>query len=230
MNHFTPVKIIRSFCLALFMVVNLFFLSGCTSLTDKQQTVGEGAITGSVIGGIIGGVTGLLAGGDGKSAAIGAISGVVAGGVAGGIYGNHIANKKQNFANNEAYMKAVIAEADEVVAKSKEERKILQANNTKRQENINILKMQKKSQDKSNVSLARLAEQNTQDIEKTNQLILSIENEIKVQKTVLTKEKVSLSPQLISISETKTSNLEIEHRKLKLLKAQLASLDMRRMY
>ncbi len=229
MNRFTHLKIKKSFFLALFMVVNLFFLSSCASLTDRQLTIGEGAVTGSVIGGVIGGVVGLLAGG-GEGAVIGAVSGVVAGSVAGGIYGNHVSNKKHNFANNEAYMKAVIAEADKVLVNSKAVHKTLRLDIATREKNIDALKRQRASKSKSNTSLDQLAKNNSQDIEKTNQLILSIENEIRVQKNVLAKEKYSLSPQLVSMSESKTSELEVEQRRLKLLKAQLASLDIRRLY
>ena len=228
-NRFSPIKIKRFFCLALFMIVNLFFLSGCASLNDRQQTIGEGTVTGGLIGGVVGGIAGLIAGG-GKGAIIGAISGVVAGGVAGGFYGNHVADKKQSFVNNEAYMRAVLAESDKVLVNSKAKRETLKLDVASRKKKVDVLKKQKTSKSKSNTSLARLAKNNSQDIEKTNQLILNVENEIEVQKTVLAREKHSLSPQLVSLSESKTSDLEAEHRRLKLLKAQLANLDIRRMY
>ncbi len=226
MNLFATVNVKRFFCVALCPTLILFFLQGCASITDGQQTVGEGAATGVVIGGVIGGVAGLLVGDNGESAAIGAAIGAVAG----TLYGNHVASKKQDFANKEAYMKAVIAEADKVLANSRETRKTLKLDIAARKKTIDFIKSQRTSKSELNTSLAQLSKKNSQDIEKINQLILGIEDEMKVQKTVLVREKYSLSQQLVSLSETKTSGLETEHRKLKLLKAQLANLDIRRMY
>lgn len=230
MIFFVTINVKRFFCVTFGSVLILFFLQGCASLTDAQQTVGEGAATGVVIGGVIGGVAGLLVGDNGESAAIGAAIGATIGAVAGTLYGNHVASKKQDFANKEAYMKAVIAEADKVLANSRETRKTLKLDIAARKKNIDFIKSQRTSKSESNTSLAQLSKKNSQDIEKINQLILGIEDEMKIQKTVLAREKNSLSPQLVSLSETKTSGLETEHRKLKLLKAQLANLDIRRMY
>lgn len=206
----------------LWLALVLFGLSGCASMTDAQRTQAQGAATGALIGGLMGS----LIGDDRKRVALGAVAGMALG----SMYGKHVADRKQEFVNQEAYMQAVIAEADKVLDQAKNERTSLQADIVRRQQAINMIKQRQASLEKSNQSLMQVTADISRDIEKTEHLISNVENEIKIQKATLNRERPFLRTQLVSQSEVQISGLETEYRQLKLLKAQLANLDTRRMY
>lgn len=84
--------------------------SGCTTLSDNQRTTAEGAGMGAVLGAAVGGIIGHQSG----SGAEGAIIGGLLGAAMGGLYGNHVAGKKAEFASEEEYLDAVLAEARRV--------------------------------------------------------------------------------------------------------------------
>ncbi len=79
-------------------------LVGCSSMSDTQQTVAQGAGAGAVIGAAIGALTG-----DEDAAYIGA----AAGGVLGGLGGYAVAKTKQGYAGREATLDTRIADVRE---------------------------------------------------------------------------------------------------------------------
>jgi multidrug efflux pump subunit AcrA (membrane-fusion protein) len=79
-------------------------------MSDYQQTVAEGVVAGAVIGGIIGAVSG---GGDTRRMMQNITTGAVAGGIVGGGVGLMIAGRKQEFAQREAALDALVTDAQD---------------------------------------------------------------------------------------------------------------------
>lgn len=84
---------------------------------DFNRTLVEGVAIGAVAGAALGALAGWAAGG-GRGAAIGAGAGAVGGGLLGGAAGTYYAQKKQQYANSEDRLDAMIAEAKADNAKS----------------------------------------------------------------------------------------------------------------
>lgn len=74
---------------------------------DFNQTLVEGAAVGAAIGGVLGAVTGLVFGGK-RGALIGGAAGAGLGALAGGLTGTYYANKKEEYANQEQRLDAMI--------------------------------------------------------------------------------------------------------------------------
>jgi cell division protein FtsB len=88
-------------------------MGGCASMTDRQQTQAQGAAVGTAGGAAVGAALGAIFGGK-DGAIIGASVGAGMGLLAGAVYGTHVANQKAKFANEEDYLNAVIASAQQI--------------------------------------------------------------------------------------------------------------------
>lgn len=195
-------------------------LTGCAS-TDEGKTRAEGAGAGALIGGAIG-----LLLGDSKEAAL---LGAVVGTVAGDIYARNVVRKKEQYADSESYMNAVIEDAETALAKTQKEHKKLLASYEQYQDDIDKFSEQQKQGAKVNNRLSKQAEQASKDLETTNSLIAALDQEISLQVETLEQERNAIPVALVSHSESTISALESEKRQLELLKSQLASLDRRKL-
>lgn len=112
--------------LAAFLACSLvFFVSGCAHMADDgSRTRAEGAGTGAAAGVVIGAIVGQIIGGDTAATLIGAGIGSALGGLAGYAYGDHVATQKAQFAQEEDWLDACLAEAQrknqEILAYNKE--------------------------------------------------------------------------------------------------------------
>ncbi|USI27918.1 glycine zipper domain-containing protein [Alteromonas macleodii] len=195
--------------------------SGCAS-TDQQNTENQGTAAGVVIGGLLG-----LALGDSKEATL---LGATVGAVLGNMYGKHVADKKAEYKDTEAYMTAMIAESDKVIAASREQRETLQSSVTNQKQMIASYKQKSAEQQDLKKALSEQLEKNAKDLETTNELIAAIDREVGIQQRVLNEERAQLASVMIDKSEANITTMESEKRQLQLLKTQLASLDYRRVY
>jgi hypothetical protein len=95
-------------------------LAGCANIhNDQTRTKVEGTAAGAVAGGIIGGVIGgAVSMGSPSYIAQGAILGAEIGGGAGYQYGKSVAEKKSQYATEEAWLDACIAEVKSTTGKS----------------------------------------------------------------------------------------------------------------
>lgn len=199
-----------------------FILASCANISDREQAQAEGALVGCGIGSIIGN----LLGKDTKST----IAGCVAGGIAGAAYGDHVASKKASYADQESYLNDVIAAAN-VVTKDAE------AYNQR----ISVQIKQLESQEK--VLSQAIAEQKTLKRElktfeteltlaktETEKQLQRVNNEIEIQNRVITSEKETASPKLMTVAASGVSDLEIQQRALTQALAQLENIDSRRAY
>ena len=95
--------------LSVFLAV--FIVSGCANMTDRQQTIFQGAGLGVAAGAATGALIGQAIGHDTTSTLIGAGIGSVLGGLGGAVYGKHIADMKAQYASEEAWLRDCIAHA-----------------------------------------------------------------------------------------------------------------------
>jgi hypothetical protein len=104
------------------VVVMALVLAGCANIhNDRTRTKVEGTAAGAAAGGILGGVIGgVVSGGSPTYIAQGAIIGAQIGGHAGYAYGTSVANKKAQYASQEAWLDACIAEAKTTTEKSRD--------------------------------------------------------------------------------------------------------------
>lgn len=93
------------------VALSLTLVSGCATMDDRQTTQAQGAGFGAIAGAVIGGIIGEVAKDD---AGAGALIGGLVGGAAGAAYGTHVANKKAEYARNEDYLDACVAQASKV--------------------------------------------------------------------------------------------------------------------
>lgn len=105
---------IRKKTLALLLACAVLVISGCANIKDDgTRTRTEGAGTGAAIGAVAGGLLGQVLGGDTKSTLIGAAIGAAVGGVGGYAYGDHVAGQKEQYAKEEEWLDACIAQAQQ---------------------------------------------------------------------------------------------------------------------
>ena len=98
-------------------IIFIFALSaGCAHIQDDStRTKAEGTAVGAAGGAAVGAAAGLIAGGGNwKKALVGAAIGAVIGAIAGYAYGDHVASKKKEYATEEDWLNACIAEAQKV--------------------------------------------------------------------------------------------------------------------
>lgn len=209
---------VSSACLLLLLP----YMQGCATLSDRQQTEMQGTGTGALIGGVLGSVLG-----DNTESVV---AGTLVGAIIGNIYGKHVADKKAQYKNSESYMNAVIAESDKMLAAAREHRETLTKSITDQNRQLASLKRQSQNNRSLNKQLEKQVAKNKKDIDVTNQLISAIDQEIITQKNVVKKERNLVAVSYVSRSETNITAMESEKRQLELLKAQLASLDYKRVY
>ncbi len=197
-------------------------LQSCATLSDGKQTEMEGTATGAFLGALVG-----LVVGDNKESVI---AGTLVGAVIGNIYGKHVADRKAEYRDNESYMKAMIAESDKVLLAARTQRDILTESIENQKRKLAELTYQKSLGTETKIRLEQQIVQKQKDLKVTNDLITAIDKEIKTQRRVVNQQRSQASAILVSQSETNITSMESEKRQLKLLKAQLASLDFRRVY
>jgi uncharacterized protein YcfJ len=107
---------ILSLLLILALISGVF--SGCANITnDSTRTKTEGTLVGAGAGAVLGAGIGALAGGS-RGALIGGHLGAAGGSLAGSLVGDHIANNKAEYASQEEWLDACIAQAKQVNAES----------------------------------------------------------------------------------------------------------------
>ncbi len=208
----------RSLPIAFLMILTF---GGCAS-TDAGKTRAEGATAGALIGG----VAGVLLG-DNRNAAI---VGAVVGAVAGDLYAKKVVRKKEQYANTEAYMTALIHDAEQTISTTQQERQLLADNLREQQQILEQLKKNNTDAEKLNEASQQQAKLLNADLEKTSALLTAVQDELQIQQMALAQERATLPVVLVSHSETAISGLMAEKRQLEVLKAQLASLDYRKLH
>lgn len=97
-------------------------LAGCATnpdgtMSDRQQTVTEGAIVGALLGGLVGGAV--------SNKGSGAVAGAVAGGLIGAGIGSSVADRKAQYAREEDFLIAEIQRNEDFIAEADAENRQL---------------------------------------------------------------------------------------------------------
>nr|WP_320010212.1 YMGG-like glycine zipper-containing protein [uncultured Desulfobulbus sp.] len=165
----------------------LLALVGCTNIKDDgTRTRAEGAGTGAVIGAVAGGILGQLIGGDTQGTLVGAAIGAAVGGAGGYAYGNHVANQKAKYAQEEDWLDACIAQAQQKNAEMVAYNQDLGKQIAKLKRETAQLKKQYKDKKVRTVKLKDKKAATDSLIESANKELASAEDELKAQKSVRT--------------------------------------------
>lgn len=203
------------------IVVAALTLTGC-QMTDKQQTQAEAAATGAAVGAIVGGLVT-----DSKE---GALVGATIGATIGMMYAEHVADKKEEYADNEKYMEAVLAEADKLIDISSKKREELTGKLADNNKKLAAIKEGRTEQVEDNAELNAQINAYNNELKNTEYLLIVLEREIEVQKKVLDKERDVIPVAYVTQSESKIATLQDEIKGLQNLKTSLASLEHKRLY
>lgn len=104
----------RNSLTVLLILIMLLSFSGCAHMAnDGSRTRTEGAGTGAAAGAVVGAIVGQLVGSDTASTLIGAGIGTVVGLAAGYAYGDHVATQKKQYASEEDWLDACLADAQQ---------------------------------------------------------------------------------------------------------------------
>lgn len=208
----------KSFCLIL---TGLLLSAGCA--TDRGNTQATGAGFGAVLGATVGAIIGHQSG----NAAEGAALGAMVGGVAGFTYGDHVADKKEEYASQEDYLDACIAEAGKVYQDTLAYNQNMQQQINGASEQIAALKAQAGSNQQAQQQLANVKKdlQNKQNA--SNERMAAIQDEIAVQKQVLANESQAGEGQRLNQLQQQIQLLEGQQAELQRQSSQLASLSLR---
>ena len=103
-------------------IVTGALLVGCATnpdgtMSDRQQTVAEGAVVGALLGGLIGGAA--------SNKPSGALAGAAIGGIIGAGIGSSVADRKAQYAREEDFLVAEIQRNEEFIAEADAENRQL---------------------------------------------------------------------------------------------------------
>jgi uncharacterized protein YcfJ len=204
-------------------IAAIALLTGCASMSDRQQTTAEGAGMGAILGAVAGGIIGHQSG----SGMEGALIGGLVGGLAGGAYGNHVANKKEEFASQEEYLDACISQAQETLGLASNYNEQLRtdiANLEREAETLTAAVAAKEAEKKELVAMQKDLGLKLKDAEES---LAAIENEIKVQSGGLESEKDEGSAEQLAALEEQIRLLEEQKTELTEHTNRLASINNR---
>ena len=203
------------------IIVITLILNGCANIkNDGTRTRTEGFLAGCLTGGLLGN----LIGENRESALIGC----AVGGLAGLAIGNHVANKKEDYANEEDYLNAVLAEAKKVNENSRRYNEQLKIEIAQLEEINEQLKVINSNVLQQKLALRKIRKQTKRLLGETRQYIAKVDNEIKIQQEVIAQERESASEVFVLASNNELVGLNKEARVLRLAEAQLMALDNRR--
>ncbi len=208
----------------LLLCASLVMPAGCANIQDDgTRTKTEGALVGAAAGAGIGAIIGELTG----SAAIGALIGGGIGALGGLFVGSHIADSKADYASREDWLDACIADAQETNSK------LVAINNELKAE---IAALDKKSAElaaaykRKEVNARTMQNEHKVLVERqkeVDQLIASLQDEVKIQHTVVADAKDGNNNREAGIIEHEITKMEKQIAELREESNKLASLSSR---
>ena len=199
----------------------LILLVGCTNIqNDATRTRTEGAVAGCAAGAVLGS----LLGDNRKSVA----AGCAAGGVAGYAVGSHVANKKRQYANEEAYLRDVLLQAQNQNRAISELNRQLLADIDRLHQQEKTLYRNYQTERARKLAATQMQEDARQRLQQVRQAIARTDQELQVQRQVLAQEKsgapsfyLSSAPGLINQLEDGRQNLAVAENRLQTLQNNL---------
>ena len=198
-------------------------MAGCAGMSDQDRT--EAQATG--IGAALGAVMGAIIGNQMDNPRAGAMIGGMVGAVAGNVYGNHVAARKAQFAKEEDYLNACLAQAQKVnveaVASNTALREEIAGLNRRVEEMLAAIQSRTAERGQRTALLRDLRSQR----QAANRMLAQVTEEIRVQRELLKNEANSgATPQLAAIQE-QINQLEQQKAELTAQTNQLAALSNR---
>jgi uncharacterized protein YcfJ len=197
--------------------------TGCATATDQQKTVGQGAAGGAILGAVIGTIVGHQFG-DRTS---GALIGAAIGGLGGAAYGNHVAGKKKQFASQEDYLNACLAQANkeysEALAYNDKLGQQVEQLDARVTELAGLVGDQERLQREAPALKRELAAQK----QATDARIAQVNKEIQIQREVLATERNAGAGAQLAALDQKIRDLETVRNQLAEGSRQLASSSSR---
>ena len=166
-------------CLTLILATSLA-LSGCATMSDRQQTVGGGAAVGAGLGAVLGYVVG-----DGRGALIGA----AIGGAAGALAGHVVAERKAQYASREDFLDAEAKRVAEYNATARDYNEQLRKDIARLSEEAETLRADYGRQEAQQVQLAQKRSELQDRLQRSAALEQELAKELDVQKVVLEQER-----------------------------------------
>lgn len=198
-------------------------MTGCASMSDRDRT--EAQATG--IGAAVGAVLGAIIGNQMDNPRAGAMIGGMVGAVAGNVYGNHVAARKAEFAKEEDYLNACLAQAQKVNAEAVAGNTALRGEiaglNRRVDEMLAAIQNRTAERGQKTALMQDLRRQR----QAANRMLAQVTEEIRVQRELLKNEANSgAAPQLAAIQE-QIDQLERQKADLTAQTNQLAALSNR---
>lgn len=209
----------RSCCI----VILASLLAGCASMSDRERTQAQGAGAGAVLGAIIGGVVGHQLG----YRDAGILVGAALGGAVGRAYGGHVASKKEEFASQEDYLDACLAEARRHYQEARAYNETLQTDIARMNRELDEMLAAGQRSRSEQDALKALQEQVKARIESTNEKIEALRVEIIIQNSVVAQEEESGDAQRIAELRETINRLEDQRAALQNGGDRLASMNNR---
>ncbi len=154
------------------------------------------------------------------------IAGLVCG-VAGYAYGSHVASKKEQYASQESYLDAVIAEANRVHDEAVQSNSALASELATLDWKIQQAQANLSNSEQSRDELSGLQQDLKNQYSAANTRLKVLEREIEIQKAVIEKEKDEISPSYHARAVSAVSSLEGQSESLKRYIAQMEAIDDR---
>lgn len=198
----------------LLLTALLCVLSGCTNIqNDTTRTLTEGALAGCAAGALVGS----LAGDNKESVA----AGCAAGGVAGYAVGHQVARKKQQYANEEAYLRDVLRQAEQQNRAVVELNKQLLLDLDRLQQQEKNLYKNYQTERARQLAMTQMREDARQRLQQARQAIARADQELEGQRQVLARERAAApdfylasAPKLIDQLQRSRQNLALAQGRL----------------
>jgi chromosome segregation ATPase len=192
-------------------------------MSESQKTTAQGAGVGALLGAAVGGVIGHQSG----KGATGAVVGGLLGAAAGAAYGNHVAGKKAEFASQEDYLDAVLAQAEKVRDDTQQQNQALRTEIASLEKQVATTLETYARNQSSRADALELKQQLEQKLAAANTGLQGITDEIRVQKEVAANEAGNIDSERLARLEKTIGELEAQKAELTAQTEQLADLGSR---
>ena len=205
------------------LVLVVSVMSGCASMSDQQKTTGQAAGVGAMLGALTGGIIGNQS----DHAAEGAMIGALAGAAGGALYGNHIANRKAEFASEEEYLDACLAQARQVRDETSQSNELLRSEIEELDQKINETMQASADKESTRDETLALKVELDDKLAKANNNLQAVNDEIRVQQDVVANEGESAGQEQLAHLEETIKELEAQKEELSLYTQQLTDMNSR---
>ena len=206
--------------------LSVIIVSACANMTDRQQTIFQGAGLGAAGGAAAGALIGQAIGHDTKSTLIGAGIGGILGGIGGAAYGQHIADMKAQYASEEAWLKDCIKHAKIANQQAANYIARLKIRNSHLEKEVKRLVAQYNQHKVSTAALRQKKQEIENEIAQLNVNLKEVYRQIEEYKRAKAQVKSS-SARTVAKLEKQISELEEAARELENQTTALASINQR---